>query len=111
MRLEDARLWALEGQGYEAWVCGLADALLAHARSPTLRMLQRPGRKKAALAELLLPHAAADLASHDADTTLVALLSEQARPFLLFSAQLCGAVIYACMQERPHREAQPHDSA
>ncbi len=81
-RLEDSRLWALEGQGYEAWVCGLADALLAHAAAPTLRMLQRPARRRAALAELLLPHAAADLAGRDADTTLVALLSEQARTCL-----------------------------
>lgn len=78
-RLGDGRLWGLEARGHDAWVCGLADALLGCASSPVLRLLQRAARKKPALAALVLPHAFADLAAHDRDTTLMALISDKVR--------------------------------
>ncbi len=76
--LEDGKLWQLEGQTYDQWVCGLADALLSHASNPLLRILQRCARKKPAMAELLLPHIFSDLAAHDADASLMVTISEQA---------------------------------
>jgi hypothetical protein len=53
--------------------------LLHHCQSPVLRKLQKVALKKAAMAELVLPHVFADLAAHDADTTLMIAISEQVR--------------------------------
>jgi hypothetical protein len=77
--LEDGQLWQLEGQTYDEWVCGLADALLGFVSSPLLHILQRCARRKPAMAELLLPHIFADLAAHDSDATLMVTVSKQAR--------------------------------
>ncbi|BDA48015.1 Serine-protein kinase ATM [Coccomyxa sp. Obi] len=84
--LGDSRLWQLEGQTYEQWVCGLADALLGHSSNPLLRILQRCARKKSAMAELLLPHIFADLAAHDADASLMATISEQVSMHIIQAA-------------------------
>ena len=76
--LGDSRLWQLEGQTYEDWVCGLADALLGYSSNPLLRILQRCACKKSAMAELLLPHIFADLAANDGNGLFMGIISEQA---------------------------------
>jgi len=86
--LEDSKLWQLEGQSYDQWVCGLADALLSHACNPLLTILQRCACKKPAIAELLLPHIFVDLAANDADASLMLTISEQASMSIV-SPDLC----------------------
>lgn len=58
-------------------MCGLAEALLDRSKNVVLHMLQRVAGRKPAMAELLLPHIFADLAKHDADTTLMLTITEQ----------------------------------
>ncbi|KAK9825683.1 hypothetical protein WJX81_003257 [Elliptochloris bilobata] len=73
--LDSNALWAVGARGYEAWVCELAHALLSRAPSPMLRMCQSLALLRPAMAELLLPHILADLATLDSDGHLAAALS------------------------------------
>ncbi|KAL4452130.1 hypothetical protein ABPG75_007792 [Micractinium tetrahymenae] len=60
-RLDSRKLWRCD-RPYAAWVCELADAMLSKASRPTLASCHHMGKLKPAFAELLLPHAFADLA-------------------------------------------------
>ncbi|PSC71129.1 serine threonine-kinase ATM isoform X1 [Micractinium conductrix] len=60
--LESRQLWRCE-QPYDAWVCQLACAMLGRASGGTLRTCRAMAQRKPAFAELLLPHAFADLAT------------------------------------------------
>ncbi|KAH7622345.1 putative Serine/threonine-protein kinase ATM [Nannochloris sp. 'desiccata'] len=70
---ENARLWAMSGRSYSAWVCDLAYVLLKRADNVVLHACASMAHCKPAFAELLLPLAFADLALHgtaaDSDST------------------------------------------
>ena len=80
------RLWVCSSGQYELWVCRLAHALLLHASNPTLRAFEHLAPRKAAVAELLLPHVVADIALHSADATLHDLISDQVSTWILGTA-------------------------
>lgn len=80
------RMWTCSSGQYELWVCRLAHALLLHASNPTLRAFEHLAPRKAAVAELLLPHVLADIALHSADATLHDLISDQVSTWILGTA-------------------------
>ena len=80
------RMWSCSSGQYELWVCRLAHALLLHASNPTLRAFEHLAPRKAAVAELLLPHVLADIALHSADATLHDLISDQVSIWILGTA-------------------------
>ena len=77
------RMWICSSGQYELWVCRLAHALLLHASNPTLRAFEHLAPRKAAIAELLLPHVLADIALHSANANLHGLISDQVSNWVL----------------------------
>lgn len=80
---QNNQLWALEGQTYDTWISKLAHALLMLVQDATLSICQHMVFRKAALAELMLPHILADIAQHDTDQKLMFTISTQLRTALL----------------------------
>lgn len=77
--LDSDALWTLRDRSYADWVCRLSVALLLRVSSAKLAACRSVAARKPALAELLLPHALADLAAHSADASLLRTLSAQVR--------------------------------
>ena len=80
---QNSRLWTLDGQTYDAWISNLAYALLNFVQDTTLRICQHMVFRKAALAELMLPHILTDIAQHDTDQNLMLTISSQLKNGLL----------------------------
>ena len=77
--LDNDALWTLRARSCEDWVCRLSVALLLRVSSAKLSACRIVAARKHKLAELLLPHALADLAACDADKSLRRIISAQVR--------------------------------
>ena len=75
--LDSDRLWTLRNRSYADWVCSLSFAVMLRVSSAKLAACRSVAARKPALAELLLPHALADLAARDADAPLLRTISAQ----------------------------------
>ena len=77
--LDNDALWTLRGRSCNDWVCRLSVALLLRVSSAKLSACRIVAARKPALAELLLPHALADLAGHDPDNSVRRVISAQVK--------------------------------
>ena len=88
--LESDALWTLRGRTYADWVCRLSVAMLLRVSCAKLAACRSVAARKPALAQLLLPHALADLATHDSDPTWLCHISAQVWLLLDAVNTFCG---------------------